>query len=271
MSKSTGSRAKSAGPQSIWADSAPRLLLAAAVIIAIIYGSLYPFQFHAAGSPLQDFLHLAGTWKQPPRGRGDFLANLLLYAPLGLTLSLALGERRSPILASLLALVMGALLSLALELAQFYDRSRVSVLSDVYLNAVGTLIGIVVAWIGGFGPSKRWWPSGSMPAFARLLLLAWLGWRLYPYAPTIDLHKYWHAIQPLLSAPPPLYDIFRYGVLWLGTLFLLQTAFQPKRPFWLFLAATLCFLAAKIVIVSQSLSAAETIGAGNGQRGRHPR
>jgi hypothetical protein len=101
-----------------------------------------------------------------------------------------------------------------------------------------------------------------MPSFARLLLLAWLGWRLYPYAPTIDLHKYWHAIQPLLSAPPPLYDIFRYGVLWLGTLFLLQTAFQPKRPFWLFLAATLCFLAAKIVIVGQSLSATETIGAG---------
>lgn len=240
----------------------PRRLLAAAVTLAIVYGSLYPFHFRAAGSLMQDVLHLAGTWNQPPHGRGDFLANLLLYAPLGLALSLALGDSRSRLQASLVTVLAGTLLSVALELAQFYDAGRFSVLSDVYLNAIGSLIGVVFAWIAGFGPARQWWPSGSMPGFARLLLLAWLGWRLYPYAPTIDLHKYWHSIQPLLSDPAPtVLEVFRFGVLWLSFFFLLQTGFQPRKAFWLFLPAALLFFVAKILMVGQTLLLGEMLGA----------
>jgi VanZ family protein len=149
-----------------------------------------------------------------------------------------------------------------LELAQFYDDGRFSALSDVYLNAAGTLIGVVFAWIAGFGPARRWWPSGSMAGFARLLLLAWLGWRLYPYAPTINLHKYWQSIRPLLSAPqPPPWEVFRFGVFWLSVLFLLQTGFQPKKALWLFVPAMAVFFAAKILIIGQTLTPAEILGA----------
>jgi hypothetical protein len=89
-----------------------------------------------------------------------------------------------------------------------------------------------------------------------------LGWRLYPYAPTIDLYKYWYGVRPLLFAPQPApLEVFRLGVFWLSVFFLLQTGFQPKKPFWLFLPAALVFFAAKIVIIGQTLSLVEILGA----------
>jgi len=51
-----------------------------------------------------------------------------------------------------------------------------------------------------------------------LLLVAMLGYHLYPYVPTIDLRKYWHSVRPLLLAPSlPPYALLRYFALWLTT------------------------------------------------------
>src|SRR4051812_47708886 len=73
-------------------SSALRYALVATVLLAIVYGSLYPFLFGDSGSLAADLRHLAGTWRRAPQSRGDTLANLLLYMPLGLTLALALGR-----------------------------------------------------------------------------------------------------------------------------------------------------------------------------------
>ena len=75
-----------------------------------------------------------------------------------------------------IALGTAAMLSFSIELAQFYDASRVSALSDVYLNILGTLAGTIIAWFARAGLSRTLWPMGSAPAFARLLLLAWVLW-----------------------------------------------------------------------------------------------
>ncbi len=232
------------------------------VAAAIVYGSLYPFAFHDSGSLGADILQFAETWKRPPRSRGDTLANLLLYMPLGLTVMLALSRAGSRTLAAVLALCVGALLSVTMELAQFYDAGRVSTLSDAYLNIAGTAAGIVLAWTGRVPRVKASWPSGGAAAFARFLLLAWLGWRLYPYAPTIDLHKYWHSVKPLFSrssiAP---YDIFRYATLWLSLAFLLQVGLRPKHLTRFVLAAMVCFFTAKIVIIGQHIFPPDILGA----------
>jgi hypothetical protein len=74
------------------ANSTSRYGLIATVIVAIVDGSLYPFEFRYSGPLTADLLHFAGTWNQPPESRGDLLANLLLYMPLGLTVTLALGR-----------------------------------------------------------------------------------------------------------------------------------------------------------------------------------
>ena len=236
-----------------------RYALVATVMVAIVYGSLYPFEFRDSGSFAADILHLAGTWKQGPQSRGDFLANLLLYMPLGLTIALAFG--RSGTRTLVIATACGAVVSLAIELAQFYDASRVSTLSDFYLNVASTLAGAMIGRLAGADLGGLSWPSGSSPAFARLLLLAWVGWRLYPYVPTIDLHKYWHSVKPLFTADVAVYGILRYAVLWLSAGFLLQTGLGPKRLLRLLLPAMLCFFAAKILIVGQVLSLPELLGA----------
>ena len=236
-----------------------RYALVATVMVAIVYGSLYPFEFRESGSFAADLLHLAGSWKHGPQSRGDLLANLLLYMPLGLTIALALG--RSGIRTLVIATMCGAIVSLAIELTQFYDASRVSTLSDFYLNVVSTLAGAVIGRLAGAGLVGLSWPSGSAPAFARLLLLAFVGWRLYPYVPTIDLHKYWHSVRPLFAADVTAYGVFRYALLWLSVGFLLQIGLGPKRLLRLLLPAMLCFFAAKILVIGQVLSLPELLGA----------
>jgi len=228
---------------------------------AIVYGSLYPFVFSDAGSFGADIAHLAGTWKQPPLSRGDLLANILLYMPLGLAIALALAPGRANFRALVMAGIGGAILSLAIELSQFFEASRVSVLSDFYLNVAGTLAGAALARTSGIGWTKVSWPPGSAAAFARLLLLAWLGWRLYPYVPTIDLHKYWHSVRPLLTPHVTPYEILRYTVYWWSAIFLFQTGLGTKRMPLLF-PAVLCFFAAKIVIIGLVVTPSELLGAG---------
>ena len=242
-------------------DLVLRYALVAVVVIAIVYGSLYPFVFRDSGSFGADLLHLAGTWNQLSQSRGDTLANLLLYMPLGLTVVLALGRHRSGYRALAVAAGAGAFLSLAMELAQFYDASRFSALSDVYLNVTGTLAGAIIAGLGGTDSAPISWPAGGSPAFARLLLLVWPVWRLYPYEPTIDLHKYWRSVRPLFTADVAAYGIFRYALLWLSVAFLLQTGLNPKKPTGLLLPAMLCFFAAKIIVIGQFLLLPEILGA----------
>jgi len=243
------------------AGLAQRYGLMVIVAGAIVYGSLYPFVFHDAGSFGADIAHLAGTWKQPPQSRGDLLANILLYMPLRLSIALALAPDRAKFRALVLAGIGGAVLSLAIELSQFFDASRVSVLSDFYLNVAGTFAGAALARTTGAGRIKASWPAGSAAAFARLLLLAWLGWRLYPYVPTIDLHKYWHSVRPLVTPHVTPYEILRYTVYWWSAIFLFQTGLGAKRTPPIF-PALLFFFAAKVVIIGLVITPSELLGAG---------
>jgi VanZ family protein len=232
--------------------------LAAAVAILIAYGSLYPFVFRDAGSLSADISHFLAS--QPTQSRGDFLANLLLYIPLGLVATLAFAQGLSRAVAAILAVFCGASLSLFIELAQFFDAGRVSAFSDFALNVAGTLAGVGIALAAGARPVKTVWPAGAAPAFARLLLLAWLGWRLFPYVPTLEIHKYWRSLKPVLFAEGvSAYDIFRFAVLWLSVIFLFQTG--VRRSTGLLLLAVLAYFAAKASIINQVLSLPELLGA----------
>jgi hypothetical protein len=93
------------------------------------------------------------------------------------------------------------------------------------------------------------------------LLLAWLGWRLYPYVPTLEIHKYWRSLKPVLFAPQvSANDLFRYTALWLSVIFLFRTGLQRSTS--LLAMAILGFFAAKASIVGQFLTLPELLGAG---------
>ena len=53
-------------------------------------------------------------------------------------------------------------------------------------------------------------------------------YRLYPYVPTIDLHKYWDALKPVVFHPRPTgYDLFRYTAIWLTIGSLIESVRRP--------------------------------------------
>ncbi len=103
--------------KSRWA-AVPRWLITAAIVAVIAYGSLYPFQFHIPMNGIGPVSTFLATWNERP-GRGDFLANILLYLPLGFFLLLG-SERGSQVAGKLIwAVLAGAMLSLTIELTQY--------------------------------------------------------------------------------------------------------------------------------------------------------
>src|SRR5580765_6987959 len=61
----------------------------AMVVAFILYGSLYPFTFITPSSNIGPFEALLATWDAAPQ-RGDVLANLIFYMPLGFVATRAL-------------------------------------------------------------------------------------------------------------------------------------------------------------------------------------
>jgi VanZ family protein len=237
-------------------------LIAAAIIVAVIlYGSLYPFTFYKPEGGIGSLKHLAQSWAETP-GRGDFIANIFLYLPLGFFGSLAVAGSGRTLRQILLVTFAGGLLSTTMELAQYYIVGRVSAADDVYANLIGTVLGAIA---GNFaGRDSLWLPFREVAAnrVPCLLLGVWLAYRLYPYVPAIDLHKYWDALKPVVFHPRPSgYDLFRYTAIWLTVGSLIEAAGGRRRGWLLFPLFIAAVLAARVVIIGKTLSAAEIGGA----------
>ena len=237
-------------------------LIAAAIIVAVIlYGSLYPFAFYQPEGGAGPLIHLAQSWAETP-GRGDFVANVFLYLPLGFFGSLAVAGSGRTFRRILLVALAGGTLSTTMELTQYYIAGRVSAADDVYANLIGTLLGAIA---GNFaGGDFLWLPFRDIAAnrVPCLLLALWLAYRLYPYVPTIDLHKYWDALKPVVFHPRPTgYDLFRYTAVWLTVGSLIEAVGGRRRGWLLFPLFITAVLSAKVVIIGKTLSAAEIAGA----------
>jgi VanZ family protein len=240
------------------------LLITAAIVAVIVYGSLYPFEFRVpanAVGPLSTFL---ATWNERP-GRGDFLANILLYLPLGFFFLLGLGHGSRTARRLALVVLSGAVLSLTMELTQYYDDGRVTSATDFYSNTLGTFLGCLAAL--AFGGSFRVPFIGDVSArpVPAMLVLAWLSYRLYPYVPTIDLHKYWSALKPVVLTPSlSPYDLFRQTAIFLALNALIEAVVRQRRSAYVGLLFAIGVMIARIMVVEGELRLAELAGAGLG-------
>jgi VanZ family protein len=237
-------------------------LIAGAIIVAVIlYGSLYPFTFYQPEDGVGPLRNLVRSWAETP-GRGDFVANIFFYLPLGFFGSLAFAGSGRTFRRILLVTFAGGLLSTTMELAQYYIAGRVSAADDVYANLIGTVLGAIV---GNFAGGDFLWLQFRDIAANRvpcMLLGLWLVYRLYPYVPTIDLHKYWDALKPVVFHPRPTgYDLFRYTATWLTVSSLIEAIGGRRRGWLLFPLFIATVLAAKVVIIGKTLNAAEIVGA----------
>ncbi len=238
--------------------TAPIAWITLAVVLVIVYGSLYPFSFQARpGSPLEN---LAATYRVRD-SRADILANILLYLPFGFFAIQAL-RRRSAVAQVAAVTFAGMALSTAMELLQFYVPGRDSSLADIGSNTLGSLLGACA----GVLLSGRFGLSALQPVrrhlSAALILVCWLGYRLFPYVPDTDLHKYWHAVRPLLVDPvlEP-WALYRHTVIWLVLALALDELFDPPWKRIAFPLLVPFLLGCRILIVDAVLSPAEVLGA----------
>jgi len=164
-------------------------ILAVAYLLVIAYASLQPF---------------TGWWTPPDEIRGflaapwpryitleDVLINIFAYVPLGFLFARALMRRLGNPGAVLLAALIAALLSLAMEAVQMFMPARVASNVDILTNGLGGLIGALAAPL--FSPTRMlglrlarlrrsWFIYGSGADVGLVLLCLWLVTQLHPTA-----------------------------------------------------------------------------------------
>ena len=108
-------------------------------VFLIVYASWYPFSgWRSNGLPLTAFLFapLPYYWT-----KFDLLTNIVGYMPLGVLLVFSMYPRLRGVWAALLACVIGALVSTAMEAGQNFLPSRVPSNLDLFTNAAGVALG----------------------------------------------------------------------------------------------------------------------------------
>ena len=125
--------------------------LAGAYSVLVVYASLYPFTGWR-DQEISPWAFLAAPWPKYWTWF-DIVANVVGYMPLGFLLALSFLRRgnarhfarHANIAATVVAVLAGGLLSLAMETLQNFLPSRVSSNVDLGMNIMGTLVGAIVA------------------------------------------------------------------------------------------------------------------------------
>jgi VanZ family protein len=237
------------------------------VIALIVYGSLYPWEFHStplAASPLWVLVHSWPTVIDRFLIR-DIAVNLLLYMPVGVFSFLALRQNIRAASAVTVTLLFALALSSSIEMTQLFDDARECSASDVVCNVSGTALGVALGslyrhWLKNFlaraETAKFLYPPGAV-----LLFYTWLAYQVFPLFPALSRTKLAEKFRDLFAAVSvsPL-DTFTHFVEWLVVAQLLENvlgADQTRRLFPLLLLV----LPAKLLIVGRTFTWSELAGA----------
>lgn len=176
-----------------------QILFALAALIT--YGSLYPFELEAADASTGELVRVL-TDLRVATSRGDIVGNVLLFLPYGFVTLLAAAPRVHRRTAVLVMLASGAMLAVALQVAQIWVPGRVPAIGDAVLNVLGMLLGFGTATLFrrklplDFDRSKR-----NAVVVPLSLALLWVAYRWFPLVPTVDLQNLKEALKPLFLGP----------------------------------------------------------------------
>ncbi|HZF24759.1 MAG TPA: VanZ family protein [Steroidobacteraceae bacterium] len=235
--------------------------LTAATVVLILYGSLFPFRFEVLTDT--GFFDLLMGLRFQRTSRGDLVANLLLYAPLGLCLLLSWPARWGRLMRLFWTVLFGTLLSLGVEMLQVHAPSRVSSLTDVVINTTGTLAGGLIALlyleIGSTIRIPGIAPGRPEPVPLGILLL-WLTFRLAPFVPTIDWQKFKDAIKPIFIDPQfGALDTYRYLVGWLVAGYAIRQLWRREYALHALAVVIFIVLLGRVMVVGKVLVPSELL------------
>ena len=215
-----------------------------AVVAVIVYGSLYPFLFSTGQHRLGPLRTLISTWGVFS-GRADVLENILLYVPLGLSLfAFTRGSNSGRILIGTMG---GLFLSVAVEIAQYYDQKRDTSMSDVYANTAGALTAALAGWLIRRNPNGRLAAIRRQP-YCTFLILCWWGFQLFPYVPTMSFAKYANSLRAMVAwgqiTAVNFFVVFAY---WLAVAVMLEVIFGTANNGRPVLAVFAAMLLGKVI------------------------
>lgn len=263
-------------PESTHKDHAKlALALACAYLLLLAYGSLYPlngWDSHRGG-----LLVLLKAFGLKHLSRSDLVTNLVVYAPLGFLIAIALGDRVSHRRRIITAALCGAAFSLTMEYLQSYLPARVPSLIDALLNTTSTFIGAVLAhtfaahsisgtWLHRL--RQRLFLPGPLANLGLAILGLWVLSQLTPLVPSVDRGTIAEGIRPIMNlfrgkAAFNVGDVVGYTMTISAVGLLAATVIKPAERlqmlFGLFIGAVLLL---KIPVVSRQLSLEALLGAG---------
>jgi VanZ family protein len=175
---------------------APSRVFVLAMVVFIIYGSLYPFDFLAEPLPIDRFY---AEWRLFDN-TGDAVDNFILFVPLGIGLHIHYASTRARWVASVLSVLV---LAIGVQLVQLYLPSRTSAVSDAVWNTVGLVAGLMVAARVRPLVAARMSREGvAHDYFALLLVALWFIYESFPFVPTLDIGELRGHIKTAIVAPP---------------------------------------------------------------------
>lgn len=165
------------------------------VVLFIVYGSLFPFDFHEEPDPLATLITRASFFGNV----ADALENFLLFVPLGFALHAAFPRTHQRLIAALLALLV---LGLGIQLIQLYLPSRTASLSDVFWNGIGLGVGLLFARALRHLLGERFSGRQRGSRYALLLVALWFFYESFPFVPTLDYGLLREHVKTAIFAPP---------------------------------------------------------------------
>jgi VanZ family protein len=238
------------------------------VVFLIIYGSLYPWHFearHLTANPAWILLH-SRHWVFDRFFLRDLFINVALYIPLGLSGYLAFRRSKNPILRIGAPVLLGLVLSSALEMAQLFAPPRNCSLVDLVANVAGTAIGVAVALIfreTAERLTRRYQLERICDSGALALLLFWIAYQLFPIFPVIGRYILEQKVAVLAVAPR--FSFVRFAsatVCWFGAGLWLQAI--GVRQVWKWLAVLLLIIPGQLFVAGRQPAPSDLSGAAAG-------
>lgn len=239
------------------------LWLLALAVILIFYASFYPFTFSltrmraALTGPFDELLPWGFS------SRGDRVGNLLFYLPFGAVAAYAAPANWGAVRSALGAVLLAALLSFGVELAQWGTRLRVPNRVDLVMNMAGAALGAAPgAWLRDHA-----WPFGrpilrhTRPEPVALVLLGlWVAFHAFPFMPRLSFWKAWRAMQPLREIDVAIAGTIAFAAGYLIVASAIRRLVIRDSYFRVLGIAIAASLVMRLVFTSQWLTPAEGIG-----------
>ena len=243
--------------------------VALAYTLVIVHASLQPFAgWRAPSAEVLGFL--GAPWPRYVTA-GDVLLNVAAYLPLGAMLFAALRPPLPAAAAFMVAMLLAALLSFALESAQMFLPARIASNLDLLSNASGAGLGTLAAWMLALPAladnplavmRRRAVRPGTLGDCGLLVVALWIliQFQQAPFAlGNGDLREALR-ITPFFPHTPQSYLLAEAGVVALASVaigLLVSMLMQPRQPLLPAIALTLTLALAAKSIVAATLTRSE--------------